>query len=151
MTSRGGQCTCFRHFPCSTKSFKNYVPLWREKRSYSPLVAITAMDPTPNSTVCVPRSGYCRDLWSHQGHRFMSDGRSYHLHTWGLSICSIIEQQDFQKIPRLTAAPRRPSANRMHDNRWFCFIYWAAGQGFDPLSPTAAQIAAVFVLPTVSL
>ena len=37
--------------------------------------------------------------------------------------------------------PRRPSTNRMYDDRWLRFARWAAGQGFDPLDPTAAQIA----------
>ena len=39
------------------------------------------------------------------------------------------------EVSRLAAAPRRPSTNRMH------FARWAAGQGFDPLDLTAAQIA----------
>ena len=29
----------------------------------------------------------------------------------------------------------------MYDDRWLRFARWAAGQGFDPLEPTAAQIA----------
>ena len=29
----------------------------------------------------------------------------------------------------------------MYDDRWLRFTRWAAGQGFDPLDPTAAQIA----------
>ena len=45
------------------------------------------------------------------------------------------------EVSRLTAAPRRPSTNRMYDERWLRFARWAAGQGFDPLDPTAAQIA----------
>ena len=45
------------------------------------------------------------------------------------------------EVSRLTAAPRRPSTNRMYDDRWLRFSRWAAGQGFDPLDPTAAQIA----------
>ena len=44
-------------------------------------------------------------------------------------------------VSRLAAAPRRPSTNRMYDDRWLRFAYWATGQGFDPLGPTAAQIA----------
>ena len=39
------------------------------------------------------------------------------------------------RMEALMAAPRRPSTNRMYDDRW------ATGQGFDPLDPTAAQIA----------
>ena len=45
------------------------------------------------------------------------------------------------EVSRLAAAPRRPSTNRMYDDRWLRFARWAAGQGFDPLDPTAAQIA----------
>ena len=44
------------------------------------------------------------------------------------------------EVSRLAAAPRRPSTNRMYDDWWLCFARWAAGQGFDPLDPTAAQI-----------
>ena len=39
------------------------------------------------------------------------------------------------EVSRLAAAPRRPSTKCMR------FAQWAAGQGFDPLDPTAAQIA----------
>ena len=45
------------------------------------------------------------------------------------------------EVSRLAAAPRRPSTNRMYDDRWLRFARWAAGQGFDPLDPTAAQKA----------
>ena len=45
-------------------------------------------------------------------------------------------------LSRLAAAPWRPSTNRMYYHRWLRFAHWAAGQGFDPLSPTAAQKAA---------
>ena len=45
------------------------------------------------------------------------------------------------EVSRLAAAPRRPSTNRMYGDRWRRFTRWAAGQGFDPLDPTAAQVA----------
>ena len=45
------------------------------------------------------------------------------------------------EVSRLAAAPRRPSTNRMYDDQWLRFARWAAGQGFDPLDPSAAQIA----------
>ena len=45
------------------------------------------------------------------------------------------------EVSRLATAPKRPSTNRMYDDRWLRFARWAAGQGFDPLDPTAAQIA----------
>ena len=45
------------------------------------------------------------------------------------------------EVSRLAAAPKRPSTNRKCDDRWLRFARWAAGQGFDPLDPSAAQIA----------
>ena len=45
------------------------------------------------------------------------------------------------EVSRLAAASRRPSTNRMYDDRWRRFTRRAAGQGFDPLDPTSAQIA----------
>ena len=45
------------------------------------------------------------------------------------------------EVSRLAAAPKRPSTNRMYDDRWLRFARWAAGQGSDPLDPSAAQIA----------
>ena len=44
----------------------------------------------------------------------------------------------WQVIPAPTC--RRPSTNRMYDDRWLRFTNWATGRGFDPLGPTAAQI-----------
>ena len=44
--------------------------------------------------------------------------------------------------------PRRPSTNRVNNDRWLCFAYWAAAQGIDPLDPTAAQIAAFLYYPS---
>ena len=45
------------------------------------------------------------------------------------------------EVSRLAAAPKRSSTNSIYDDRWLRFTPWAAGQGFDPLDPTAAQIA----------
>ena len=47
-----------------------------------------------------------------------------------------------KEVSKLTAAPRRPSMNRMYDDRWLHFTNWATRKGFDPLGPTAAEIAA---------
>ena len=44
-----------------------------------------------------------------------------------------------KEVSKLAAALRRPSTNRM--TGWLRFN-WATGKGFDPLGPTAAQIAA---------
>ena len=49
------------------------------------------------------------------------------------------QAEDFQK--RLTAAPRRCSTKCMYDDMWLCLANWAAKQRFDPLGPTAAQLA----------
>ena len=46
------------------------------------------------------------------------------------------------EVSRLAAAPRRPSTNCMYDDWWLHFTHWVAREGFDPLNPTAAQIAA---------
>ena len=50
------------------------------------------------------------------------------------------------EVSRLATAPRRPSTNRMYDNWWLRFTRWATGQGFDPLNPSAAQIASFLYL-----
>ena len=47
-----------------------------------------------------------------------------------------------KEVSKLTAPPRRPSTNRMYDDRWLRFTNCATQKGFDPLGPTAAQIAA---------
>ena len=46
------------------------------------------------------------------------------------------------EVSMLATAPRRPSTNRMYDDRWLRSTHSAAREGFDPLNPTAAQIAA---------
>ena len=48
------------------------------------------------------------------------------------------------EVSRL-AAPRRPLTNHMYDDRWCRFTRWAAGQGIDPLNPTAAQCSLISV------
>ena len=55
---------------------------------------------------------------------------------------STSKQHSFQMrsldSPQLLKGP----IQTMYDDRWLCFTHWAAGQGIDPLYPTAAQIAA---------
>ena len=46
-----------------------------------------------------------------------------------------------KEVSKLAAAPRSPCTNGMYGDRWLPFAYWATGKGFDPLGPTAAQIA----------
>ena len=47
-----------------------------------------------------------------------------------------------KEVSKLATAPRRPSTNRMYDDRQPLFPNYTTGEGFDPLGPTAAQIAA---------
>ena len=46
-----------------------------------------------------------------------------------------------KEVSKLATAPRRPSTNRMYDDSWLRFANWATVKGFDPLGPTAPQIA----------
>ena len=46
------------------------------------------------------------------------------------------------EMSRLATATRRPSTNRMYNDRWLHFSNWAIREGFDRLIPSAAQIAA---------
>ena len=82
---------------------------------------------------------YRRDLLSQQDQKYVSDGKSYHLHAWRLS-CDTIKQQAFQTRSLGSQQPLggpQPIACTTIGG----FARWAAGQGFDPLDPTAAQIA----------
>ena len=45
-----------------------------------------------------------------------------------------------EEVSRLAAAIRSTSTNHIND-RWLHLARWAAGQGTDPLRPTATQIA----------
>ena len=87
--------------------------------SRSPLVAISSWFPHLLH-LCVEHPlvlPYRRDLLSQQYQKYISDGKSYHLHVWRLS-CDTIKQQAFQTRSRLAVAPRRPSTNCMYDDRW---------------------------------
>ena len=84
---------------------------------------------------------YRRNLLSQQDQKYISDRKSYHLHVWRLS-CDTTKQQAFQTRSLGSRQPLggpQPIACTMIDG--FCFDRWAAGQGFDPLDPTASQIA----------
>ena len=76
-------------------------------------------------------SGPCQVSTGLAGPRFSYLRNPSHYKTAGFS----------DEVSRLAAAPRRPSTNHMYDERWLHFARWAAGQGFDPLDPTATQIA----------
>ena len=109
---------------------------WWPKQSWFPHLLRLCVD----HPLCFP---YRRDLLPQQDQKYVSDGKSYHLHAWRLS-CDTIKQQAFHEVSRLAAAPRRPSTNRMYDDLWLRFACWAAGQGFNPFDPRAAQIASFF-------
>ena len=66
--------------------------------SRSPLVADSIVVSTPTTSLCgtPPSSSYRWDLLSQQDQKYVSDGKSYHLHAWRLS-CDTIKQQAFQK------------------------------------------------------
>ena len=139
-TGRGGQCTCFPHSPCSKSHAVTLIHSGGGGNSRSPLVAVSVVVPTSTTSLCgtplvLP---FRRDLLSQQDQKYISDGKLYHLHVWRLS-CDTIKQQAFQTRSLGSQQPLggpQPIACTM-----IRFARWAAGQGFDPLDPTAAQIA----------
>ena len=111
--------------------------------SHSPLVAESVVVSTPTSSLCgtspvlsLPsRSSVPAGSEVCLGRKVVPSARMEalmrHYKAAGFS----------DEVSRLAAAPRRPSTNRMYGDRWLRFARWGAGQGFDPLDPTAAQIA----------
>ena len=111
--------------------------------SDSPLVAKAVMVSTPTSSLCgsptvlslPPRSSVTTGSEIRLGPKVIPsacmEALVRHYKAAGFS----------DEVSRLAAAPRRPSTNRIYDDRWLHFTRWAAGQGFDPLNPSAAQIA----------
>ena len=72
---------------------------------------------------------------------YVSDGKSYHLHAWGLS-CSTTKQQDFQR--RSLGSQQHledPQQTECTTIGGFASLTLVTGQGIDPLGPTSAQIA----------
>ena len=142
-TGRGGQCTCFLHSLCSSKSFRSsgpptqvaevilVAPWWPNQSWFPHLLHLCVEDPLafPSRSSVLAGSEVCL------GRKVVPSARMEalmrHYQAAGFS----------DEVSRLAAAPRRPSTNRMYDDRWLRFARWAAGQGFDPLDPTAAQIA----------
>ena len=111
--------------------------------SRSPLVAVSTMVSTPTVSLCgkpvdspIPsRPSVPAGPEVHLRRKVIPSARMEalmrHYKATGFS----------DEVSRLAAAPRRPSTNRMYYDRWGCFTRWAAGQGADPLNPTAAQVA----------
>ena len=129
---RGDQCSCFRRSlkviqkVCAIQEAEVILiaPWWSTQLWFPHLLRLCVDHPLFFL--------YRRDLLSQQGQRFTSDGKSYICKAAGLS----------DEVFSLAAAPRRLSTNRMYEDKWLSFTHWAAREGFDPLSPTAAQIAA---------
>ena len=139
----------FPPFLLLNKSFRiKDQPIGRGN-SNSPLVAVSSVVPTFATSVCGPPSHHSvpPGLYNNKGHnKGMSQTASHTICTLRGSHAELPSSRIFKEVFRLTAAPRRPSTNRMYDDRWLCFAHWAAGQGFDPLGPTAAQIAAFCII-----
>ena len=113
----------------------------------SPLVAVSVVVSTSTTSLCGTPPGSPLPLGSS-----VPAGSEVHLRRKVVpSACMEALMLHYKaagfsdEVSRLAAAPRRPSTNRsvysMYDDRWRRFTRWAAGQGFDPLDPTAAQIA----------
>ena len=60
----------------------------------------------------------------------------------GGSHAALPSSRIFEEFSIFTAAPGRPSTDRMYGDRWLRFAHWATGQVIDLFGPTAAQIAA---------
>ena len=108
--------------------------------SHSPLVAESVLVSTPTSSLCGTPPGISLPSESSVpagsevclGRKVVRmEALMRHYKAAGFS----------DEVSRLAAAPRRPSTNRMYDDRWLRFARWAAGQGFDQVDPTSAQIA----------
>ena len=82
---------------------------------------------------------YCRDLLSQQG--FVTTGLYLERQVVPSARMEALPSST-KEVSTLAAAPRRPSTNRMYDDRWLHIANWATGKGFVPLGPTAAQKAA---------
>ena len=107
--------------------------------SRSPLVAVSTMVSTPTTSLCgtpvnspIPsRSSVPAGPEVHLRRKVIPSARMEalmrHYKAAGFS----------DEVSRLAAAPRRPSTNRMYDDRWCRFARWAAGQGVDPLNPNS--------------
>ena len=111
--------------------------------TYSSMVAITTMVSTHTSTLCRPAS-----VLSIPPRSTLSTGSEIHLRVKDVPSPRMKALMQHYKaavfsdeVSRLAAAARRPSTNRMYYDWWLRFTHWAIRIGFDPLNPTAAQIA----------
>ena len=88
---------------------------------------------TPTSSLCGPSTVLSLLLRSS-----VTTGLEIHL---GWKVVPSAHMEAFQMrslgLPQLLGDPK---PNHMYDDWWLRFTRWAAGQGFDPLNPSAAQI-----------
>ena len=110
--------------------------------TYRPLVTVTTVVSTPATTECGSPT-----FLSVPQRPVVTTGQYFERQVVPTARMKALMQHyqaaGFSKeVSRLTTAPRRPSTNRMYDDRWLCIANWATGKRFDPLGPTAAQIAA---------
>ena len=154
-TKTGGRCSVARlageinvHVSADPSAQQDHSEVTGHRSSRSDtdcsLVAITTVVSTPTSSLCgpptvssiPPRSPVSAESGIHLRRKVVRSARMEtlmrHYKAAGFS----------DKISRLAAAPRRPSTNRTYNDRWLRFTHWAAREGFDPLNPSAAQIAA---------
>ena len=52
----------------------------------------------------------------------------------GGSHAALPSSKIIKEVSSFAAATRRPSTNKVYDNRWLCFAHWATGQGIGPTS-----------------
>ena len=67
----------------------------------------------------------------------------------GGSHAELLSSKIFKEVFRLAAAPKRPSTDRIYDDRLLSFAHWATVQEIDPLGPTAAQITAFCIISLI--
>ena len=102
--------------------------------THRPLVAITTMVSTPATIEC----GSPATILSVPQRPFVTTGLYLKLQVIP-SACMEALMQHYQaagfsrEVSKFAAAPtcRRPSTNRMYDDRWLRFTTWVTGRGFD--------------------
>ena len=117
----------FRPFPLHNKSFRTKDHPGLRGNSNSLLMAVSTVVPTSTMPVCGPPS-------HHSVPPGLTVTTSVHV-SWmasrticmlGGSYAALTSSRIFKEVSRLAAAPRRPTTNRMYDDRWLRFAHWAA-------------------------
>ena len=108
----------------------------------APLVTVTTMVSicvwTTLSSFRIPRT--------HCHNRDMSWMASHIICTHGGSHAALPSSRIFKRGLLTRGSCRRPSTNRLYDDRWLHFTYWATGHGIDPHGPTAAQKPPFYII-----